>query len=392
MTMTFPEGTTVVPLTDLGAMTADVAEELGVAWKQVLMDSSFIGGEAVERFETEWAAYCGTRYAVGVANGTDALELTLRALGIGAGDEVIVPANTFVATAEAVVLAGASPRFVDVDPDTLLVSADAIANAVTSRTAAVIVVHLYGNMPDLEAIGAVTDAHGLVLLEDAAQAHGSRWRGRPAGSLGMAGSFSFYPSKTLGAFGDAGAVVTNDDRLAARIRSIANHGRTPDAGYVHTALGRNSRLDGIQAAVLSTKLAVLDRWNESRRRVVSRYRDLLPDGLSIVLGHGDSEPVHHQAVVRVTARDRVRTALAAQDIETGIHYPFPCHLQRPFRPYGSGPLPVVEEAAGQILSLPLFPHITDHQLRRVCDALADVGAQGVSGRNGGMQTEPAGNA
>jgi dTDP-4-amino-4,6-dideoxygalactose transaminase len=372
MVPTQAESTPIVPLTDLRAMTVDLTDELDAAWKEITRRSAFIGGGAVERFEQAWARYCRMPHAVGVANGTDALELTLRAVGIGPGDEVVVPTNTFVATAEAVVLAGAVPRFADVDPDTLLLTPATISTAVTDRTAAVIAVDLYGNIPDMAAITHVAETRGLALIEDAAQAHGSSWRGRMAGSFGVAACFSFYPSKNLGAFGDAGAVVTNDENLAARVRSMANHGRVGGASHLHRYAGRNSRLDGIQAAVLSVKLSMLDRWNDARRLAVSMYRQGLPDGLSLVSGSAEADPIHHQAVVRVHARDRVRDHLHRRGIGTGIHYAVPCHRQPAFRHLGSQGLPVAESAAEEILSLPLFPHITHEQIGLVTDALAEV--------------------
>ena len=241
----------VVPFTDLGAMTREVRSAVGDAWRQLLDSSGFIGGDAVRGFEEEWSAYCGASHAVGVGSGTDAIRLTLTALGIGAGDEVIVPANTFVASAEAVVLAGARPRFADVDPGTLLLNEKTLEAAITSRTCAVLAVHLYGQMPDMDALGRVAAKAGLLVIEDAAQAHGASWRNRRAGALGRAGCFSFYPGKNLGAFGDAGAVVTSDPDLAARIRCLRDHGRSPESHYRHEVVGMNSRLDALLAAVLS---------------------------------------------------------------------------------------------------------------------------------------------
>ncbi len=252
-----------VPFFDLGGMTQEVRSDVDAAWSTLLGTGHFVGGAEVDRFEEEWARYCGTAHAIGVANGTDALTLTLRALAIGAGDEVVVPANTFIATAEAVVLAGATPRFADVDPDTLLLTADGLAAAITSRTSAVIAVHLYGQTADMDAISVTAERAGLAVLEDAAQAHGASWWGRPAGSLGRAGCFSFYPGKNLGAFGDAGAVVTDDADLTERLRSLRNHGRVSGSHYRHGDIGTNSRLDSVQAAVLSAKLPRLDAWGST---------------------------------------------------------------------------------------------------------------------------------
>jgi dTDP-4-amino-4,6-dideoxygalactose transaminase len=257
--------TSQIPFLDVAAMTREVLDSVEPAWRRILESSRFIGGEAVEEFEAAWASYCQVPHALGVANGTDAIQLTLTALGIGPGDEVILPTNTFVATAEAVVLTGAAPRFADICPDTLLLTADLLEAAITRRTKAVIVVHLYGQMPDMDALCRVADKAGLAVIEDAAQAHGATWLGRRAGSIGLAGCFSFYPGKNLGAFGDAGAVVTSDPGLAGRIRGLRDHGRALGSRYRHELVGTNSRLDALQAAVLTAKLARLDAWNEARR-------------------------------------------------------------------------------------------------------------------------------
>ncbi|MGF1596696.1 MAG: DegT/DnrJ/EryC1/StrS family aminotransferase [Acidimicrobiales bacterium] len=343
----------------------------------VVADSAFVGGRWLETFEAQWADYCGVRHAVGVANGTDALELVLRGLGIGKGDEVIVPANTFVATAEAVVAAGATPVFVDVDPGTLLVNEASVLGAVGRATAAVIVVHLFGQPVDVDAIRKTTDRRGIVVIEDAAQAHGAKVGTRRVGSLGHAGTFSFYPGKNLGALGDGGMVTTDDDGLAERVRSLGNHGR----GHVpteHVEIGRNSRLDGLQAAFLSEKLPELDGWNARRRSLADLYRRRLATGPVIpVQVRAGVEPVHHLLVVQAADRDRFRQRLADQEVETAIHYPVPCHRQPAFERFGPGYLPVVERAAARLVSLPLFPTMTDDQVHRVCDVIAaTVGGAG----------------
>jgi dTDP-4-amino-4,6-dideoxygalactose transaminase len=363
-------GREAVPFLDLGSMTSEIRAEVMAGWSALLDSGAFVGGAVVTEFEDQWAAYCGTRSAVGVANGTDALHLALRGLDIGAGDEVIVPANTFVATAEAVLLAGARPRFVDVDPATLLLTAEIIEAAVTSATRAVVVVHLYGQMPDMDAIVTATDRLGIALVEDAAQAHGARWGAERSGSFGIAGCFSFYPGKNLGAFGDAGAVVTSDPELAERLRSMRDHGRTEGGHYQHGIFGVNSRLDAVQAVVLSAKLAHLDEWNAARRTLIARYRNGLDSGpVRLIDELQGGTGVHHLAVARVANRDAVRANLSARGIATGIHYPTPCHLLAPYAAFSAGPLPVVESAADELVSLPIYPHLHVDEVDRVCDEL-----------------------
>jgi len=374
LTDTAPTKTIAVPFTDLAAMTGEVWPSIEKAYLDCLLSAKYIGGPAVTSFEREWAAYCGTDYAVGVANGTDALELTLTALGIGPGDEVVVPANTFIATAAAVVRAGAIPRFADVSDDTLLMTSATLSEAIGPRTRAVIVVQLFGQMPDMEGLLAVAAEAGIPVIEDAAQAHGAEWDGRRAGSFGDAACFSFYPGKNLGAFGDAGAVVTSRPELAERVRALANHGRSSGTShYEHDYVGTNSRLDALQAIPLSGKLAFLDGWTRRRIAVAARYCELLSDadlrftGLPCGTRH-----VYHLFVVRVTGRDQVRAELARRGIQTGVHYPVPCHQQPPLRRFADRPLPVAEQAAGELLSLPMFPHMTGEQVEFVCEALGDV--------------------
>jgi dTDP-4-amino-4,6-dideoxygalactose transaminase len=363
----------IVPFADLGAMTREVRSEVNQAWAELLDTSEFVRGDAVRRFESEWAAYCGTAFAIGVGNGTDALHLTLRALGIGQGDEVVIPANTFVATAEAVVLAGATPRFADVDPGTLLMTAQTLEAAITPQVRAVIAVHLFGQMPDMDSIGDLTARAGILLIEDAAQAHGATWRGRRAGSFGRAGGYSFYPGKNLGAFGDAGAIVTSDAALAERIDMMRDHGRATGQRHGHAILGTNSRLDTLQAAVLSAKLRRLDDWIEGRRRAAAAYRQALAQGpVRLAEVHFEAQHVYHLAVARVPDRDRVAAALRARGVATGVHYPKPCHLLEPYKQYADRPLPVAEQAAREILSLPMFPHMTESQVAFVCDALHEI--------------------
>jgi dTDP-4-amino-4,6-dideoxygalactose transaminase len=298
-----------VPFLDLGSVNGALQGDFEVAFKTVLEHGRFVGGPEVDEFEANFAAYCETAECVGVANGTDALVLILAALGIGPGDEVIVPTNTFIATAEAVCTVGARPRFVDVLPDTLLIDPEAVAAATGPSTAAVIAVHLFGQMADMDALRAVARRHGLALIEDAAQAHGARRGGRRAGSMGDAAAFSFYPGKNLGALGDGGAVVTRDPNLAARIRCYANHGRAEADRYLHDERGCNSRLDTVQAAILSIKLAYLDTGNAARRRAMARYREQLPPSIRPVGTHPDAEPVYHLGVVQVGNREAVTAEL-----------------------------------------------------------------------------------
>jgi dTDP-4-amino-4,6-dideoxygalactose transaminase len=367
-----------VPFLDLSGTTAAVRAEVMSGWRELLDGNAFVGGEAVSRFEEAWADYCGTRFAVGVANGTDALHLTMRALGIGPGDEVVVPANTFVATAEAVVLAGARPRFADVDPDTLLITPESLAVAVTPATKAVAVVHLYGQMPDMDGLCRMAAQLGLLVIEDMAQAQGATWHGRRAGSFGAAGCTSFYPGKNLGAFGDAGAVVTDDAGLAQTLRSLRDHGRAGTGHYDHAHVGTNSRLDALQAVVLEAKLRRLDDWNTRRRDLMALYRELLdPDAVRLVSELGGSRGVYHLAVARVLERDRVRSMLAEAGIGTGIHYPTPCHLMEPYRGFADRSLPIAEAAAGRQLSLPMSPFLRVEDVERVAELVNQVAVRGV---------------
>ena len=372
-----------IPFLDLAGQHAEISDELDEAWAKVTSTSGFIGGPYVAAFETEYAEYCQVAECIGVANGTDAISLILRGLAIGSGDEVILPANTFVATVEAVVEVGATPVFVDVDEGTLLVSAAHIEAAITPKTAAAIVVHLYGQMPDMDAISAVTAKAGIALVEDAAQAQGARWRDRRAGSFGIAGAFSFYPGKNLGAFGDAGGITTNDAELSRKIRSYGDHGRRAGTKHEHEYSGCNSRLDALQAAILSIKLKRLDAWNAARGAASDLYRSLL-DGTNCRVLDVDpqSTPVHHLEVVRVADRESVVSALDAHGIGWGLHYPIPCHHQTPFTRFAHGPYIVTETAADQIVSVPMFPTITRREVERVCEILVAATQGSASGTRG----------
>lgn len=343
-------------------------------WVNTLDANGFIGGTSVATFEDAFGRYCDTSYVVGVANGTDALELILTGLGIGSGHEVIVPANTFIATAEAVVRVGAKPTFVDVDPDTALMTPELVQAAMTERTAAVMAVHLYGQMMDMEGLLKVTQPRGIAVVEDAAQAHGATWNGRPAGSWGVAAGFSFYPGKNLGALGDGGAVTTNDHALATSIRSLANHGRSEHSKYDHDVVGRNSRLDGLQAAFLTVKLDELDNWTKCRREAAALYDRLLPDSFTPIKQADKAVGVYHLYVVRSekVSRQEVGEALTENDIGWGIHYPVPCHRQRPYRDQIVEHLPVTDAQSNQILSLPMHPHLADAEIELVCDVLRQL--------------------
>ncbi len=368
----------MIPFLNLKEMHDEVRTELQEVWHSITASDRFVGGPVVDRFEEEWSRYCQTSNCIGLKSGTIALELVLSALGIAAGDEVLVPANTFIATAAAVSNAGARPVFVDVDHATLLITAEGIRRAVTPRTAAVIVVHLYGQPAKMDAINEVASAAGICVIEDAAQAHGATWNGKKAGSLSLAGCFSFYPGKNLGAFGDAGAVVTDDDALADKVRALSNHGRRHDDPYRHDLIGGNHRIDALQAAILLVKLTRLDAWNEGRRRAARRYAAAL-SGLAVELQTIDPSAVssHHLAVIRTDHRDSLRRALSAEQIGTGIHYPIPCHRQAPFATEQVPDLPVAERAAEQLLSLPMFPHLSDAQIAQVADVISRTFEAGV---------------
>jgi dTDP-4-amino-4,6-dideoxygalactose transaminase len=363
---------TPIPLVDLAAQHAAVADEVAEGWGEVLARAAFIGGPQVEAFERDYAKFLGVPHCVGTANGTDALEIALRALGIGCGDECILPANTFIATAEAVSRAGATPVLVDcADDDTYLIDTDAVEGAVTSRTAAIIPVHLYGQAAPVERLLPLAKRIGALVVEDAAQAHGAFRNGRSAGTLGDVAATSFYPGKNLGAYGDAGAALTASDEVATHMRMLCDHGSP--AKYQHEVRGFNSRLDTLQAVVLSAKLRRLAAWNGARRAAAMRYDELLCgcDGIVRPRTLDGNEHVWHLYTVRMPQRDRVLEELHAAGVGAGVHYPVPVHLTRAFAELGRGPgtFPVAERAARELLSLPLFPEITPDQQQRVACAL-----------------------
>jgi len=360
------------PFVDLTAQYRELRDELLPEIERLMAAGAFIGGEPLTRFEAAFAALCGVPHAVGVANGTDALHLALRALGVGAGDEVITVPNTFVATVEAIAQAGARAVLVEVRPDTLVMDAAALEAARTPRTRAVIPVHLYGRMADVAPIERWCTARGIALLEDAAQAHGAKLGGRRAGAFGDAAGFSFYPAKNLGAAGEAGAVVTRRADVAAHVARLRDHGQ--GERYHHDVVGYNSRLDALQAAVLSVKLKRLDAWNARRRALAAVYDERLAklDGVEPLPAPAEPEShVYHLYVVRAVERDRLRAALTARGIDTGLHYPVPVHLQPAFRDLGyrEGAFPVSEAASRTVLSLPIYPQMTEDAVHRVCDAV-----------------------
>jgi dTDP-4-amino-4,6-dideoxygalactose transaminase len=365
------ETMTAIPLVDLRAAHAEVAAEIHAGFDDVMSSTAFVKGEVVAAFEREYAAFTGVAHCVGVANGTDALELALRAAEVPAGAEVIMPANTFVATAEAVVRAGARPAFADVDPDYLLLDPGALEATLSQQTAAVIPVHLFGQMTPMAAIADVTAQRGTLIIEDAAQAHGATHGGRPAGSFGLLAGVSFYPGKNLGAYGDAGAVLTESAEHARQIRLLGDHGS--ERRYEHITIGFNSRLDALQAVVLRARLRRLAAGNQARREAASRYAELLADLPEVILPRTapGNEHVWHLYVIRVPRRDDVLRCLHDEGIGAGIHYPVPVHLQPAFRylGYGPGDFPVAEAAAEQLLSLPIYPQITQEQQVRVADAV-----------------------
>ncbi|HEY4394710.1 MAG TPA: DegT/DnrJ/EryC1/StrS family aminotransferase [Polyangia bacterium] len=360
-----------VPSVDLRLQHAAIADEVAAGFAAVIDEAAFILGPAVAAFELAYAAFVGARHCVGVANGTDALELALRAADVTADDEVLLPANTFIATALAVARAGARPVLVDCDPEFHLLDVAQAEARATKRTRFVIPVDLYGQMAPVAELEALARARDLTIVEDAAQAQGARQRGRAAGTVGRAAGTSFYPGKNLGAYGDAGAVTTDDDALAARLRTLRNWGS--DVKYHHPETGINSRLDTLQAVVLSAKLKRLAAWNEARRAAARRYDALLADLPAVTppRTRPGNEHVFHLYVVRVPDRDAVMRKLNADGIGAQIHYPVPIHLQGAFRHLGQGPgsFPVAERAAGEILSLPIFPEITADQQARVVDSL-----------------------
>ncbi len=363
-------------LVNLKRQTQQLKPELEAAFGDLLTNTDFVGGKAVSRFEEAFARYCGVKHCIGVGNGTDALHLIFKALGLKAGDEVIVPSMTFIATGEIFTLMGAKPVFADVDPATYTLDPESVKLKITDKTKAIVPVHLYGQPADMKALKAIANDHNLWLVEDSAQAHGAYYNGfnneaQRAGSMGIAAGFSFYPGKNLGAFGDGGAVTTNDDALAEKIRAYSCHGSL--VKYEHIYEGINSRLDTIQAAILDIKLKHLDRWSEQRQRLAGLYTEKLSGvgDLILPLVADDRTSVFHLYVVQTQNRDALMNHMKTHQVFAGIHYPIPLHLQQAFGHlnYQHGDFPVSEQVASNGLSLPLFPEMTDDELERVCQAV-----------------------
>ncbi|MDQ2952308.1 MAG: DegT/DnrJ/EryC1/StrS family aminotransferase [Chloroflexota bacterium] len=372
--VTTQSATQDIPLVDLKAQYATIRDEVRAAIDEVLESMQLTIGPNVRAFDEEWAAYCGTKHAIGVGSGTDALQLAIRALGVSSGDEVITVSHTFFATVEAILYASARPILVDVDPTTMLMDPEAVAAAITPRTKAIIPVHLYGRTVDLKPLKQIAGDRNIAIIEDAAQSHGALLDdGRKAGSGGRVGAYSFYCSKNLGAYGEAGSIVTNDDKLADDLRALREHGQS--TRYYHPVVGYNARLDELQAAILRIKLRKLDQWNARRRAVAKQYNALLKDSGIITpeFPSGDRH-VFYAYAIRVPngKRDAMRAYLGERGIGTQIHYPVPIHLQEAaqFLGYRQGDLPVTERVAGEVLSLPMYAELTDAMAERVATEVA----------------------
>jgi dTDP-4-amino-4,6-dideoxygalactose transaminase len=365
-----------IPLVDLTAQFGPIKHEVMQAIADVLDDMHLFLGPNAQAFEAEFAAYCDVLNCVTVANGTDALHLALRAAGVGPGDEVITVAHTFFATTEAIVMVGATPVFVDIDPSTFLIDVSQIEARITARTKAILPVHVYGQMADMDPIMDIAARHNLVVIEDAAEAHGAEYKGRRAGSIGHLGCFSFYFSKNLGAYGESGAVLTSDPELARRLRLYRDHGS--DQRYHHVEFGFNSRMDEIQAAVLRIKLRYLDTWNALRREHAATYGRLLSSArVGLPATVPERSHAYYVYVIRSGDRDGLQRALAEREIGTAVHFPIPIHLQVASLDLGyrPGDLPHTEQAAREVLSLPMYPELTRSQLERIAEAV--IGAAGL---------------
>ena len=365
-----------VPFLDLQAQYKTIKKDVDEAIQQVLDTSAYVMGPAVFDFEKAFAEYLGVKHALAISSGTDALHIALRALGVGSGDEVILPANTFFATAEAVSLVGATPVLADVVEKTYTIDPEKIEGAITAKTKCIIPVHLYGQSADLDPILAIAEKHGISVLEDAAQAHGATYNDTKVGGFGTAACFSFYPGKNLGTYGEGGAITTNDDKLAATARLIRDHGSSKK--YYHEIIGGNFRMSGIEGAVLGVKLPHLDKWNGARRAHAARYDEFLADvpGMILPVEPAYSKGVYHLYVVRVKDRDAFQTHLKEKGIHTGIHYPVPIHLQEAYKElsYADGDFPVTEKVSKEIVSLPMYAELTNEQIECVASVIRDYKA------------------
>ena len=365
-----------IPLVDLKAQYQSIKPEIDNAIQGILDNTAFIGGQAVKDFECNFAKFCTASYCVGVASGTDALFLALKALNIEQGDEVIVPATSFIATSEAVTAAGGRVVFVDVDERNFNIDVSEIEAKVTGKTRAIIPVHLYGQPADMDPINKIAQRHNLKVIEDSAQAHGAEYKGRRTGTLGDVACFSFYPGKNLGAYGDAGAVVTNDEEIAEEVRMMANHGRLKK--YDHLFEGVSSRLDGLQAAILDVKLRHLEEWTAARHEIAANYNNLLSDLQGVVLPKEElyARHVYHLYGIRVANRDALRECLKEKGISTGIHYPTPLPSLKAYDylGYKSADFPVSERLAKEVLSLPMYPELTGEQVEFITNAIWEATA------------------
>lgn len=362
-----------IPLVDLKSQYEFIKPEIQTAIQGVIDKSAFVLGDVVRQFEDEFAKFCDAKFCIGVGNGTDALHLALSACDIKSGDEVITTPHTFIATTEAISMAGAKIVFADIDKETFNIDPKKIEEKINKNTKAILAVHLYGCPCDMESILKLSKKYGLKIIEDACQAHGAEYKGRRVGSFGDVAAFSFFPGKNLGAYGDGGAVVTNNNQIALKVKMLRDHGRTTK--YEHEMEGFNSRLDAMQASILKVKLKYLNAWNEKRRQHAGKYNSLLKyiTKIKVPLCSKDAVSVFHLYVIMTNDRDRLREYLDEKGVATGIHYPIPLHLQKAYRylelPKGS--FPVAEGTASQILSLPIYPELTNEQIEYICQSIED---------------------
>ena len=360
-----------IPLVDLKAQYLSIKKEIDEAIQRVLNKCNFIMGDEVKEFEEELASFCSAKYAVGVSSGTDALLLALKAINIQPGDEVITVPNTFIATTEAITMAGGKIKFVDIDEETFNIDTNKIESAITNKTRAILPVHLYGQPANMDPIIDLAKKYNLKVIEDAAQAHGAEYKNKRVGALGDIGIFSFYPGKNLGAYGDAGAVVTNDPDISNKIAMLRNHGRTKK--YEHEYEGYNCRLDTLQAAILRVKLKYINSWNEARRNHASSYRKLLQNtDIILPTEQKDNKHIYHIFAVRVADRDNLLNKLKNEGIGAGIHYPIPLHLQPAYRylGYKAGDFPITEKCAREIISLPMYPELDEVKIKKIAEAIS----------------------